>query len=150
MKFMKYTLTIDTSDFTMRTILNLCADLKEKGLIESYTPSPEPEDRSDIWDTYELLFILPPDTISSVENVKEYPTIAKLIDIVEKNNGAVERIESWGKKRLAYEIGDMNEGDYIMFVFEGDRKTMKKVDKFCREAKEPEILRHMIIRKERA
>lgn len=147
---MQFTLTLDTSDYTMRTILNLCADLKEKGLIESYTPSPEPEDRSDIWDTYELIFILPPDTISSVENVKEYPTISKLIEIVSKNSGNVERIESWGKKRLAYEIGDMNEGDYVMFVLEGDRKTMKKVDKFCRETKEPEILRHMIIRKERA
>lgn len=44
----------------------------------------------------------------------------------------------------------MNEGDYVMFVFEGDRKTMKAIDKFCRKAKEPEILRHMIIRKERA
>ena len=147
---MLFTLTLDTSDYTMRKILNLCADLKDKGMLESYTPSPEPEDRSDIWDTYELIFILPPDTISSVENVKEYPTISKLIEIVSKNSGNVERIESWGKKRLAYEIGDMNEGDYVMFVLEGDRKTMKKVDKFCREAKEPEILRHMIIRKERA
>lgn len=147
---MLFTLTLDTSDYTMRKILNLCADLKEKGMIESYTPSPEPEDRSDIWDTYELLFILPPDTISREENVKEYPTIAKIIEIVNKKGGNVERIESWGKKRLAYEIGDVNEGDYVMFVFEGDRKTMKAVGKFCREAKEPEILRHMIILKEKS
>lgn len=147
---MQFTLKIDTSCFTMRKILNLCADLKEKGMIESYTPSPEPEDRSDIWDTYELLFILPPDTISREENVKEYPTIAKIIEIVNKKGGNVERIESWGKKRLAYEIGDVNEGDYVMFVFEGDRKTMKAVGKFCREAKEPEILRHMIILKEKS
>ena len=79
---MQFTLTLNTSDLTMRKILNLYADLKDKGLIESYTPSPEPEDRSDIWDAYELLFILPPDTISREENVKEYPTIAKIIETV--------------------------------------------------------------------
>lgn len=147
---MKFTLTVDTNDFTMRKILNLCADLKAKGVIESYTPSPEPKDRSDLWDSYELLFILPPETISCEENVKEYPTLAKIIEIVNKTGGSVERIESWGKKRLAYEIGDVNEGDYVMFVFQGSRKTMKAVGKFCREAKEPEILRHMIILKEKS
>lgn len=147
---MKFTLTIDTNDFTMRKILNLCADLKAKGVVESYTPSPEPKDRSDLWDSYELLFILPPDTISSEENIKKYPTITKLIEIVNKNGGDIEKIESWGKKRLAFQISDLDEGDYIMFVFEGDRKTMKKVEKFCREAKEPEILRHMVVRKEKA
>lgn len=147
---MKFTLTIDTNDFTMRKILNLCADLKAKGVVESYTPSPEPKDRNDLWDSYELLFILPPDTISSEENIKKYPTITKLINIVSKSDGDIEKIESWGKRRLAYEIGGMNEGDYVMFVFEGDRKTMKKAEKFCHEAKEPEILRHIIIRKDRA
>lgn len=44
----------------------------------------------------------------------------------------------------------MNEGDYVMFLFEGDRKTMKAIDKFCREAKEPEIPCHMITRRKRA
>ena len=102
-----------------------------------------------LWNTYELLFILPPDTISRVENVKKYPTITKLIEIVEKSNGAVERIESWGK-RLTYKIRGLTEGDYVMFIFKSNHKVMKKIDKFCRETKEPEILRHMITRKERA
>lgn len=113
-----------------------------------YIPSPKSKDRSDIWDTYELLFILPPDTISRVENVKKYPTITKLIEIVEKSNGAVERIESWGK-RLTYKIRGLTEGDYVMFIFKGDHKIMKKIDKFCRETKEPKIPCHMITRRKK-
>lgn len=114
-----------------------------------YIPSPEPEDCRDLWNIYELLFILPPDTISRVENVKEYPTVTKLIEIVEKNNGTVERIESWGK-RLTYKIRGLTEGDYVMFIFKGDHKVMKKIDKFCCETKEPEIPCHMITRRKRA
>lgn len=114
-----------------------------------YIPSPKSKDTSDLWNTYELLFILPPDTISRVENVKEYPTITKLIKIVEKSNGAVERIESWGK-RLTYKIRGLTEGDYVMFIFKGHHKVMKKIDKFCNETKEPEIPYHMITRRKRA
>lgn len=114
-----------------------------------YIPSPKSKDTSDLWNTYELLFILPPDTISRVENVKEYPTITKLIEIVEKSNGAVERIESWGK-RLTYKIRSLTEGDYVMFIFKSNHKVMKKIDKFCSETKEPEIPYHMITRRKRA
>ena len=113
-----------------------------------YIQSPKPKDTSDLWNTYELLFILPPDTISRIENVKEYPTITKLIEIVEKNNGAVERIKNWGK-RLTYKIRGLTEGDYVMFIFKGNHKVMKKIDKFCSETKEPEIPCHMITRRKK-
>ena len=147
---MQFTLTLDTSDYTMRKILNLCADLKDRGLIESYTPSPEPQVRSDLIDNYEILFILPKDTISLIEQSKlrEYPVIKKMCKIVSDGDGYVEKIESWGKKRLAFEIDDEDYGDYVLFAFGGDRKTMKKLDKFCRETADPKIMRHMVIRKD--
>lgn len=35
-----------------------------------------------------------------------------------ENNGTVEEVNEWGKRKLAYEIDDQTEGYYVLYTFE--------------------------------
>ena len=104
---MQFTLTIDTSCFTMRKILNLCADLKEKGMIESYTPSPEPEEHSDIWDTYELTATAPDELNFGKKGDVSTPYVFNGITIT-KPVVAKPEVPQGNKRIVAYTDGSFN------------------------------------------
>ena len=48
----------------------------------------------------------------------------KVKELIEKfktliaNNGTVEEVNEWGKRKLAYEIDDQTEGYYVLYTFE--------------------------------
>ena len=89
---------------------------------------------------YEIMFIIKPfedETIDTV--IEEYEKL--LTD----NKGIVERTDRWGKRRLAYEIQDLNEGIYVLMTFNAVAKAVKELDRVMKI--DENILRHMIIRK---
>lgn len=93
---------------------------------------------------YELLFILRPD----LEEEATAAAIDKYLNLIQQNQGSVEQVNRWGKKRLAYEIGDFRDGYYTLVLFQGDSATIKEVDRVMRLA--DEVLRHMIVRRDAA
>jgi len=64
---------------------------------------------------YETLFILKPD----LEEEAITAAIERLTTLIQNNNGTVEQVNRWGKKRLAYEIQDYREGYYTLILFHG-------------------------------
>ena len=54
---------------------------------------------------YELVYILPPDTTE--QQVAELH--GQIEAVVSRMNGAFDKTENWGRKRLAYEIGPNKE-----------------------------------------
>ncbi len=93
---------------------------------------------------YEVLFILKPDLEEEATNA----AIEKLANLIQQNNGAVEQISRWGKKRMAYEIQDFREGFYTLILFQGDPETVRELDRVMRISEE--VLRHLIVRREAA
>ena len=77
---------------------------------------------------YEILFIADP-------NLSE-PDVdaltATLQGFVEKEGGKVEKIEKWGKKRLAYLVKRHREGSYVLVVAKGGTSMMKEVERRIR------------------
>ena len=49
------------------------------------------------------------------DNVKGL--VEKFKTLIE-NNGTVEEVNEWGKRKLAYEIDDQTEGYYVLYTFE--------------------------------
>ena len=89
---------------------------------------------------YETLFIIN-------ANLGEEDTAAlvgKFKAIIE-SQGTVESVDEWGKRRLAYEIDDMNEGYYVLINFEGDKELPAELDRVFHIT--DGILRSLIIRK---
>ena len=89
---------------------------------------------------YELVYILPPD--STEQQVAELHT--QIEGAVSKMNGAIEKTENWGRRRLAYEIGHNKEGVYVLDVINGSGDLMKELDRRLKVI--DLVIRHMVVR----
>jgi small subunit ribosomal protein S6 len=89
---------------------------------------------------YELVFILPPETTEQQAGELH----EQLESVVTRMNGAIERTENWGRKKLAYDIGHHKEGVYVLEVINGSGDLMKELDRRLRVI--DQVVRHMIVR----
>jgi small subunit ribosomal protein S6 len=78
--------------------------------------------------TYEIIFIADPNL-----GEPEVDTLTTLVQgYVEKEGGRIQKIEKWGKKRLAYAVGKHREGSYVLIVAEGGAALVKEVERRLR------------------
>jgi small subunit ribosomal protein S6 len=90
--------------------------------------------------TYEFLFIADPNL-----SEPDVDTLtAQVQTFVEKENGKVEKVEKWGKKRLAYELGRHREGYYVLLTVLGGPALVKEVERRMKVT--DGIIRHITVR----
>lgn len=88
---------------------------------------------------YETVFIV--NTELGEEKVQEL--VAKFKGMIEKN-AAVENVDEWGKRRLAYPIEDVNDGYYVVMQYTADRDFPLELERVFNITEG--ILRSMTIR----
>jgi len=89
---------------------------------------------------YELVYVVSPDATD--EQVADLHT--QVEGIVQRLGGQLEKTESWGRRKLAYEIGRYKEGIYVLDIIVGSGELMKEID---RRFKVTElIIRHLVVR----
>jgi len=89
---------------------------------------------------YELVYILPPD--STEQQIAEVHD--QIASVVSRMQGAIERTENWGRRRLAYEIGRFKEGVYVLEVINGTGQLMKEIDRRLKVM--DQVVRHLVVR----
>ena len=94
--------------------------------------------------TYELIYILKPD-VSEQEAADMHGLVAS---IVERMGGAIGKTDTWGRRKLAYEIGHHKEGFYVLEVLTGSGEMMKEVDRRLKVT--DGLVRHLIVRVDEA
>ena len=62
---------------------------------------------------YESMYILKPD----LEEEAKDALVAKFQEIVKNGGGEIEKVDEWGKRKLAYPIHYINEGYYVLMYF---------------------------------
>ena len=72
---------------------------------------------------YELMVSLNPE----VEERAVEPTLKKFLEVVTKENGTVDKLDIWGRRRLAYEIQKKSEGIYAVVNFTAEPQTAKEL-----------------------
>jgi small subunit ribosomal protein S6 len=90
---------------------------------------------------YEVMFIVKPAEEEAIEAV-----VTKFENLIKNNGGTIDKIDRWGKKRLAYELKDFTEGFYYVVYFSAEPKAILELDRIMKIT--DEILRHMVIRQE--
>ncbi len=73
---------------------------------------------------YETIFIID----ASLEEEAVNKLVEKFTGMIEKA-GTVESVDSWGKRRLAYEIDDKTEGVYTLVNFSSEPDFIKELDR---------------------
>ncbi len=74
---------------------------------------------------YELMIILDPD----LEERTISPSLDKFLSVVTKDGGTVDKVDLWGKRRLAYDIKKRSEGIYAVVNFSAESATAKELDR---------------------
>ncbi len=75
--------------------------------------------------TYEILFIADP----NLGEPEVDALAAQVQGFVEKDGGKLQKMEKWGKKRLAYTVRRHREGSYVLLVVEGSGAMVKEVER---------------------
>ena len=88
---------------------------------------------------YELLFFVAPNTDEETR-----AGVMKRIDVaITAEGGAVDSVEDWGKRKLAFEIDDLTEGDYTLINFHADPQQIAELDRVLRI--NDAVKRHMVV-----
>ncbi|GAB3158377.1 30S ribosomal protein S6 [Myceligenerans salitolerans] len=74
---------------------------------------------------YELMVILDPE----VEERTVQPSLEKLLTVVKTDGGTVDKMDIWGRRRLAFDILKKSEGIYAVVDFTSTPDTAKELDR---------------------
>ena len=91
---------------------------------------------------YETIFILHP----SLDEEAVKANIEKFKGIIENGGGAIENVDFWGKRKLAYEIKKVNDGFYTLINFQANPELPKELDRVFRIT--DGVIRHIIVKQE--
>lgn len=89
--------------------------------------------------TYELTFII--DAQLAPERQEE--VIAKFLDLLKTLGVEILNVEKWGKKKLAYLIGDQQYGHYLMTQFRANTDAIPQIEHHLRLSSH--VLRYLLL-----
>ena len=74
---------------------------------------------------YELMVILDPD----LEERTVAPSLDKFLNVIRKGGGTVEKVDVWGRRRLAYDINKKSEGIYAVVDLTAEPAVAQELDR---------------------
>ncbi|WP_149203434.1 30S ribosomal protein S6 [Actinotalea subterranea] len=74
---------------------------------------------------YEMMVILDPE----IEERTVAPSLDKYLSVVTTAGGTIDKVDIWGRRRLAYEIAKKSEGIYAVVDFTAEPATAKELDR---------------------
>ena len=92
-----------------------------------------------VMNSYETLFVV--DASIGEDDVKA--TVEKFTALINEN-GSIDSIDEWGKRKLAYPINDKNEGYYVLVYFKSEGSFTSELERLF--GINENILRSIVIR----
>jgi small subunit ribosomal protein S6 len=92
---------------------------------------------------YEIVFIVHPDQSDQVPAmIERYKTL------VTGKNGAIHRLEDWGRRQLAYPIQKVHKAHYVLMNIECDGETLAELEHAFKF--NDAVLRHLTVKTDKA
>jgi len=91
---------------------------------------------------YELALVLSP----VLDEEARLAEVAKVQALLDRFEGKIEKVDEWGKRKLAYEIKKVNEGFFSFTTFEAPSAAPAEIESRLRIMES--VLRYLIVRKE--
>ena len=90
---------------------------------------------------YELLFFVAP----TIDEETRTAVMKRIESTIAEANGAIDNVDNWGVRKLAYEINGLSEGDYTLIDFHIEPAAVAELDRILRIT--DAVVRHMIVRR---
>ncbi|MHB9004548.1 MAG: 30S ribosomal protein S6 [Coriobacteriia bacterium] len=91
---------------------------------------------------YELMLMLDP----SLDEEARAATLEKVQGLITADGGVVDNVDEWGKRRLAFEIEKMTDGDYIVVDFHATPDAIAEIDRVLHIT--GPVVRYMLLHRE--
>ena len=91
---------------------------------------------------YELLFFVAP----TIDEESRAGVMKRIETTITAADGKVDNVDAWGKRKLAYEIKGLTEGDYTLIDFHANAESIAELDRVLRI--NDAVVRHMIVARE--
>ena len=88
---------------------------------------------------YELLYFVSP----SIDDDARAQVTNRIQTAIDSGEGVVDNVEEWGKRKLAFEVDGLAEGDYTLVDFHADPASIAELDRVLRIS--DIVKRHMIV-----
>ena len=93
---------------------------------------------------YEVMYVIDP----ALEDGARVELINRFSELVKKNGGEIDRVDEWGKRRLAYAINYKTEGYYVLMYIKAPSSLPQELERNLQIA--DSVLRYLVIRYEGA
>ena len=91
---------------------------------------------------YEVMYVID----AALEDSARNELINRFSELVQKNGGEVERVDEWGKRRLAYAINYKTEGYYVLMYVKAPADLPREIERNLQISEQ--VLRYLVIRYE--
>lgn len=91
---------------------------------------------------YELLFFVAP----TIDEETRAGVMKRIETTLAAGEGVVDNVDVWGKRKLAYEINGLTDGDYTLIDFHANPADVAELDRILRIT--DAVVRHMIVKRE--
>lgn len=89
---------------------------------------------------YEVLYVIVPE-LSDEDNAS---IVEKFNGIIAANGGEIEKVDEWGKRRLAYAIDYKTEGYYVLVIFSAPAEAPAELERNLKN--DERIMRYKVTR----
>ena len=90
---------------------------------------------------YELLFFV----ATSIDEDSRAAVMKRIETTIADGKGTVDNVDVWGKRKLAYEINGLTDGDYTLIDFHANPENVAELDRVLRIT--DAVVRHMIVKR---
>ena len=91
---------------------------------------------------YELLLLLNP----SLDEESRAALMDKVQGLITADGGVVDNVDAWGKRKLAFELDKLTEGDYTLIDFHTAPASIAELDRVL-HITDP-VVRYMLVNRE--
>ena len=77
---------------------------------------------------YELLLIFNPGLSEDDRGV----ALERVQSLISDGGSTLDKVDEWGKRKLAYEIDKISDGDYVLFEFQAKPAAIAEIDRVLR------------------
>lgn len=91
---------------------------------------------------YELLLLLNP----TLDEESRAAVLDKVQGVITADGGVVDNVDSWGKRKLAYEIDKLTDGDYALIDFHTAPASIAELDRVLHIT--DAVVRYMLVHRE--
>ena len=93
---------------------------------------------------YEVMYVID----AALEDGARVELINRFSELVKKNGGEIDRVDEWGKRRLAYAINYKTEGYYVLMYIKAPSDLPRELERNMQIS--DSVLRYLVVRYEGA